>query len=152
MKLRFSRGIGNPLPKTFVINEGKKDLPIVANQLKKLKDIEFYRTEDNDCPVAQFIFNDIDDVKLVAKIASDMVTLQELKDKAREPLVKHIEDGIFELRSVQGSDRTRIFYFFVFGNKIIMTNGYKKKQKKMSKSAFDLAKKYRNDYLRRVSK
>ena len=63
------------------------------------------------------------------------------------PLSRHVEDGIFELRTKQGNNIDRIFYFFVFGNKIIMTNGYIKKQEKIDNTELKRAKKYMNDYL-----
>ena len=45
----------------------------------------------------------------------------------REPYSKILDDGIFELRAKQGSDISRILYFFVIGNKIVLTNGFVKK-------------------------
>ena len=64
----------------------------------------------------------------------------------REPHSKHIEDGIFELRAKQGSDISRVLYFFFVGRKAILTNGYVKKTMKTPKDQIELAKKYRNDY------
>ncbi len=40
------------------------------------------------------------------------------------------EDGIFELRAQQGSDITRVLYFFQIGNKAYLTNGFTKKTQK----------------------
>ena len=40
-------------------------------------------------------------------------------------------------------------YFFVIGQKIILTNGFIKKTQKTPKAEIALAKKYRNDYLNR---
>ena len=37
-------------------------------------------------------------------------------------------------------------YFFFYGGKAILTNGFIKKTDKTPKSAIDLAKKYRQDY------
>ncbi|WP_449077225.1 type II toxin-antitoxin system RelE/ParE family toxin [Ruminococcus sp.] len=70
-------------------------------------------------------------------------------NELREPFSKHIEDGIFEIRNKVGNDITRIFYFFVIGQKIILTNGFIKKTQKTPKDEIALAKKYRNDYLNR---
>lgn len=71
------------------------------------------------------------------------------ENELREPFSKHIEDGIFEIRNKVGNDITRIFYFFVIGQKIILTNGFIKKTQKTPKDEIALAKKYRNDYLNR---
>ncbi|MEI3028206.1 MAG: type II toxin-antitoxin system RelE/ParE family toxin [Ruminococcus sp.] len=70
-------------------------------------------------------------------------------NELREPFSKHIEDGIFEIRNKVGYDITRIFYFFVIGQKIILTNGFIKKSQKTPIAEIALAKKYRNDYLNR---
>jgi len=42
--------------------------------------------------------------------------------------------------------RISVFYFFIIGQKIILTNGIIKKTAKTPKSAIDLAKKYKTDY------
>ena len=56
--------------------------------------------------------------------------LEEFNLTLREPLVKPVEEGIFELRTQVGNDITRIFYFFFSGKKIILTNGFVKKTQK----------------------
>ena len=59
-------------------------------------------------------------------------------------------DGkIFELRTKVSSDITRILYFFVIEQKIILTNGFVKKTQKTPKNEIDLAKRRRNEYLNR---
>ena len=131
------------------LDESKKDDKEVANKLRGLKNIEFYRTESNDCPVAEFIFNSISDAKLRAKIARDMEVLEEKREQLTMPEVEYIADGIYCLRTIQSNNITRIFYFFTLGNLIVMTNGYVKKTPKMSDPEFKLAKKYMDDYLRR---
>lgn len=69
----------------------------------------------------------------------------------REPHSKHVEDGIFELRAKQGSDISRVLYFFFVGKKAILTNGFLKKTMKTPKKEIELAKKYRQEYLNRIS-
>ncbi len=62
-----------------------------------------------------------------AKVIGDYL-LEEYGNLAREPLSKHLEDGIFELRSKMGTDIVRILYFFEGDRIIIATNGFVKKQ------------------------
>ena len=64
----------------------------------------------------------------------------------REPYSKSLEDGIFELRTKQGSNITRVLYFFFIGKKVILTNGFVKKSQKTPKAEKELAKKYKADY------
>lgn len=61
-------------------------------------------------------------------------------------------DGIFELRTKQGSDITRVLYFFFVGNKAILTNGFVKKTQKTPSAVIKLAKKYKADYERRFGR
>ena len=62
---------------------------------------------------------------------------------------KALEDGLFELRVLDRSNTYRLIYFFVIGEKIIVTNGFTKKTQKTPKNEIELAKKYREDYLSR---
>ena len=57
-----------------------------------------------------------------------------------------LDDGIFELRVKQGSDISRVLYFFVVGSKVVLTNGFVKKTQKTPANQIDLAKKYRLAY------
>ena len=67
----------------------------------------------------------------------------------RKPYSEHITDGIFELRAKVGSNISRVLYFFVIGQRIVITNGFVKKTQKTPKGEIELAKKYRNEYLSR---
>lgn len=62
---------------------------------------------------------------------------------------KFVDEGIFELRAQTRTDITRIMFFFDENRKIVLTNGFVKKTQKMPMSEFELAKKYRADYLSR---
>ncbi|SHJ70142.1 Phage derived protein Gp49-like [Pseudobutyrivibrio xylanivorans DSM 14809] len=87
-----------------------------------------------------------------AKITGDILVLQEKGNAMRAPYTKYLEDGIFELRTKQGSNISRVLFFFYYGGKIILTNGFIKKSQKTPRREIDLAKKYRSDYLERNSK
>lgn len=67
----------------------------------------------------------------------------------RGPYSEPLDDGIFELRTKQGSDLTRVLYFFFVGNKAVLTNGFTKKTQKTPKLDIEIAKRYRKDYKRR---
>lgn len=109
--------------------------------------IIFYERKDV-CPVYDFIVG-IEDEKFQAKIAEDIEMLAIEGYKLQKPKMSYIKDGIYELRTKQGSNITRIFYAFVEGNNIVLTNGYVKKQQKLDEREFDKAKRYRDDYIRR---
>lgn len=75
--------------------------------------------------------------------------LQQVGPTLRLPYSEYLEDGIFEIRAKQGSNITRILYFFFVGKKIILTNGFIKKTQKTPKNQIELAKKYRDEYKNR---
>lgn len=110
-------------------------------------EIIFYDTEEGKCPVQEFL--DALTPKLLAKTLRTIDLLEINGPMLREPYSKAIEDGLFELRTKQGSDITRVLYFFVLGQKAILTNGFVKKAQKTPKTEKDLAKKYKSDYERR---
>ena len=110
-------------------------------------EVEFYEKVDGTCPVAEFL--DTLDAKMFAKVARNIDILEIHNINLREPLVKPIEDGIFELRTQFGSDITRIFYFFYVGKKIILTNGFVKKTQKTPRKQIEMAIEYKKDYLNR---
>jgi len=109
--------------------------------------VDFYKEEDGTKPVGQFIRSL--EIKMKAKVVGNLHLLEEYGNMAREPLSKELEDGIFELRTIEGDNIVRILYFFDKGRIIIATNGFVKKKQKTPRSEIELAKKRRADYERR---
>ncbi|SNU07693.1 Phage-related protein [Lachnospiraceae bacterium] len=109
--------------------------------------VDFYKEADGSKPLGEFIKNL--NVKMKAKVVANLHLLEEYGNLAREPLSKELEDGIFELRTIEGNDIVRILYFFDKGKIIITTNGFVKKRQKTPRSEIDLAKSRRSDYHRR---
>lgn len=112
-------------------------------------EVEFYSTENNKCPVLEFL-ETLDD-KMKAKIFRAIDLLEKNGHELREPSSKSLGDGIFELRVKQSSNISRILYFFYVGNKAVLTNGFIKKTQKTPLSEIKLAKKYKVDYERRMT-
>ncbi len=110
-------------------------------------EIIFYDKEDGRCPVQEFL--DTLDPKMKAKTLWTIDLLEKNGPALREPFSGFIDDGIFELRTKQGSNITRVFYFFIVGKNIVLTNGLIKKTNKTPKSAIKIARKYKADYERR---
>ena len=111
-------------------------------------EVEYFEKEDGTYPAEEFILSQ--DVKMRAKLFRLLELLEEKGNTLREPYSKSLDDGIFEIRAKQGSNITRVLYFFYIGNKIIMTNGFIKKSQKTPPSEIDLAKKYRAEYEKRL--
>ncbi|MCL1903477.1 MAG: type II toxin-antitoxin system RelE/ParE family toxin [Oscillospiraceae bacterium] len=110
-------------------------------------EVEYYDKPDGTYPAEEFIL--AQDVKMRAKLFK-LLELLELKgNELREPYSKFLDDGIFEIRAIQGTNITRVLYFFVVGRKIILTHGFVKKTQKTPQSEIETAKKYRSEFINR---
>ena len=107
-------------------------------------DIEYYELPGGDKPVEKFL--DSLDIKMRVKALGSLDILAEYGNTLREPYAKAIGKGLFELRIKFAGDISRIFYFFVMNNRIILTNGFIKKTRKTPPGEIALAKKYKADY------
>ena len=111
--------------------------------------VEYYEKADGSRPAEEFILSQ--DNKMQAKIFAALELL-ELKGPAlREPFSKPLGDGIFEVRAKQGSDISRVLYFFVVGKRVILTNGFIKKTQKTPQEEIQIAKKRRIDFIERMA-
>ena len=72
---------------------------------------------------------------MTSKVSINTLDLLEMNGPLlREPYSKPLENRIFELRIKQGSDITRVLYFFIIGKKAVLTNGFVKKSQKTPKT------------------
>ena len=72
--------------------------------------VEYFESDDGSYPVETFILTQ--NPKMQAKIFRSLMLLEQFGNQLREPYSKHLRDGIYELRTRQGSDITRVLYFF----------------------------------------
>jgi hypothetical protein len=91
-------------------------------------EVEFYSLADGTKPVEQFI-KSIEDDKLRAKVIRNIKLLETFGSELRMPESKHIENGIYELRTIQSNNIVRCLYFFYTGKKLLLQTGGSKKQK-----------------------
>ncbi len=110
-------------------------------------EVSFYQLPNGKKPVREFL--DGLEPKMRAKALYGLSILEEYGNALREPYSKHVGDGLFELRIKFSGDITRIFYFFVVGNQIILTNGFVKKSIKTPPNEIRRAREYKADYERR---
>jgi len=109
--------------------------------------IIFYDKPDGTEPVQDFL--DSLDYKMLNKMLSKIRLLREKGNLLREPHLKYLRDGIFELRAQVGTDISRVLYFFFIGNRAIITNGFIKKTQESPPVEIELAKKYRSEFFNR---
>lgn len=113
-------------------------------------EVIMYETESGDCPVKEFLDELAkDNAKLQAKTTRMIKLLEEYGNDLREPFSEPLEDGILELRTIQGNNISRVLYFFVVGKKIVLTHGFVKKTQKTPRAEIERAKRYRADYINR---
>lgn len=109
--------------------------------------VEFYRTENGQTPVEEFI--DGLDVKMQDKVIRTIGLLREHGSRLGEPFSSRLTKGIYELRTQQSNNITRILYFFVRDRKVILTHGFIKKTQKTPPEEIERAEKYKSDFERR---
>ena len=110
-------------------------------------EVSFYEKEDGSKPVQEFL--DSLDLKMRAKMIGTIEMLKKNGNQLRAPYSKPLDDGIMELRAIVGTNTSRVLYFFVIGQRVVLTNGFIKKTQKTPKKEIELAKKYRENYLER---
>ena len=108
--------------------------------------VVLYETEDGKTPVEDWM--DSLDPKMRAKLIAMLLLLEEKGNALRKPYTESLGDGIFELRAIQGNNISRALFFFYFNQRIIVTNGFIKKQQKTPANEIKLAKERRLDFLR----
>ena len=94
-------------------------------------EVQYFEDDQGRQPAREFI--DGLDPKMRAKVFGRLPT----------PFARHLENGIFELRTPQGSNITRLLYFFFVGNRAIVTNGFVKKTQRTPRKEIERAKKFR---------
>ena len=110
-------------------------------------EIIFYTDINGNVPVKEFL--DSLDVKMRTKMLRSIMALQDLGHNLRMPLSESLDDGILELRAKVGSDITRVLYFFIVGDRAVLTHGFVKKKQKKPAREIKRAKEIRIDYLHR---
>ena len=73
----------------------------------------------------------------------DMLKMQ---DRLSTKFVKHIEDGIYELRVEHGGNIFRVFFIFDEGNMVLLFNGFQKKSQKTPRKEIEQARKLKIEY------
>lgn len=71
-----------------------------------------------------------------------------LKEEDRIPtkFVRHIRDGIFELRTEYNSNIYRVFFVFDDGNIVVLFSGFQKKTQKTPKTEIEKAIRIKKEY------
>jgi phage-related protein len=67
-------------------------------------------------------------------------------ERVSTKFLKHLDDGIYEIRIEYKSDIFRLFCFFDDGKLVVLLHGFQKKSQKTPKKEIERAKKLRKEY------
>ena len=72
--------------------------------------------------------------------------LLKTQDRVSTKFVKHLREGIYELRTTYNGNIYRVFFIFDDGNIVVLFNGFQKKTQKTPENEVDLAIKIKERY------
>lgn len=99
--------------------------------------VVFYIDEHGHSPVEQFL-QELDP-KTYNRFLWSIEQLRLRNAQAREPLVRHLEDRIWELRRESNTNIFRILYAFISGRRILLLHAFQKRTQKTPRAEIDLA-------------
>ena len=99
--------------------------------------IGFYVEDSGRDPVGEFL-RGLDD-RTQARFARSIEQLQIRNVQAREPLVRHLDGKLWELRVESQTNIYRLLYFFFTGRRIIFVHGFQKKTQRTPRAEIELA-------------
>lgn len=107
----------------------------------------YYTTSDGVCELSDYLDGLSSNNR--QKVLAWITMLGERGPTLPRPFADLLEDGIHELRIKLSGEQTRILYFFVFQECIILTHSFTKKTEAVPKAEIAKAKKCRSDFMRR---
>lgn len=75
-----------------------------------------------------------------------IVSLLASQSRLPTKFMKHIDDGLYELRIMWESNIYRVFFIFDEGNVVVLFSGFQKKTQKTPQSEIEKAKKIKEEY------
>lgn len=99
--------------------------------------IVFYLDDDGKSPVEEFLVGL--DAKTQRRFLWSLEQLRIRNVQAREPLVRHLEGKIWELREESRTNIYRLLYFVYTGRKIVVLHGFQKKTQKTPRREIETA-------------
>lgn len=109
--------------------------------------IVFYIEEDGESPVRDFL--ESLEAKTQARFLWSIEQLRVRNVQAREPLVRHLEGKLWELREESRTNIFRLLYFFFSGRRIVFLHGFQKKTQKTPRRELETAQKRKQRFIDR---
>lgn len=108
----------------------------------------FYEEDNGVQPVRDFLLR-MTNHRMQAKTFAMLELLEEKGNALREPYTKHLEEGIFELRTQVKNDALRTLFFYEENKIIVLAHIFMKKTRKTPRREIEVAKKRRAIYTSR---
>jgi phage-related protein len=99
--------------------------------------VGFYVEDSGRDPVGDFL-RGLED-RTQARFLRAIEQLQIRNVQAREPLVRHLEGKLWELRVESQTNIYRLLYFFFVGRRIVFVHGFQKKTQRTPRAEIELA-------------
>jgi phage-related protein len=109
--------------------------------------IVYYTDEQGGSPIEEFL--DGLDNRTRARFLWSIEQLRIRNVHASEPLVKHLEGKLWELRRASDGNIYRLLYCFFTGRLIVFVHGFQKKTDKTPRREIEIAQKRMEDFIRR---
>lgn len=99
--------------------------------------VVLYRDERGASPVREFLRSLDDEAQASIGWAIEQLRLRNVQ--AREPLVRHLEDKLWELRRESKTNIYRLVFFLFRGRRIVFVHGFQKKTEKTPRREIAIA-------------
>jgi len=109
--------------------------------------IVFYVDENGNSPVEEFLRGL--DIKTRTRFTWSLEQLRIRNIQAAEPLVKHLEGKLWEVRWASDRNIYRVLYFFFTGRQIVLLHGFQKKTEKTPRREIEVAEKRMESFILR---
>lgn len=107
----------------------------------------YYAEENGTEPVREFLSNL--DLRTQARFDWSIEQLRVRNIHAQEPLVRHLEGKIWELRRESDTNVYRLLYCFLPGKRLLFLHGFQKKTQKTPRQEIALARQRLERFLKR---
>lgn len=105
-----------------------------------------YVKENGEVPIDKYL--DSLPEKHEAKLMRSIQILEEFGPGVGMPHVRHLENDVYELRTIFASNIFRTLFFHYKHGKLILLHGFTKKQQKTPRKEIERAKRYQTDFLK----
>ena len=109
--------------------------------------VVLYVDEQGNEPVREFLRSL--DLKTRTRFDWSIEQLRVRNVRAREPLVRHLEGKLWELREESQTNIYRVIYAFSTGRTIVFLHGFQKKTQKTPRREIETAQRRLDDFIQR---